>query len=246
MTYAFLFGLGLAAGTLAGVIGTGGSLILLPVLVVLYGPKEAVPIMAIASTMANLGRIGAWIRAIDWKIFLAYGLGAVPFAALGARTLIAIPAYVADVILGLFFLAVIPLRRRVGRQGAFAPGIGGMAACGAGVGFLTGLVQSTGPLSLAVFAAFGLRMGTLLGTESAASLAIYATKASTFAVMGVMTRTLLLRGVFVGSSMLIGAFAGKGIVKRIGERRFDLLLDGAIAVNAVIMLASAVREYMNA
>ncbi len=237
-----LFGLGLAAGTLAGVIGTGSSLILLPLLVVMHGPKAAVPIMAIASVMANFGRILAWFRDIDRRVLLFYSLGSVPCAVLGARTLIAIPAWTADVVLGLFFFAVIFLRRRVVATQP-EPGVKSMLACGAGVGFLTGLVQSTGPLSVVVFTSFGMRLGRLLATESAASLLIYGTKTSTFSVLGVITRPLLLQGLFIGSSLMIGAFLGKRIVRRIGERRFNLLLDLVIGVNALIMLVSAAREY---
>ena len=52
---AFLFVLivGLIAGTVSGIVGTGSSIMLMPVLVYAYGPKEAVPIMAVASVMAN-------------------------------------------------------------------------------------------------------------------------------------------------------------------------------------------------
>lgn len=242
MTLALLFAIGLLAGTLAGVVGTGASLILLPILVVLHGPKEAVPIMAIASVMANLGRIGAWWRNIDWRLLFRYSLGSVPCAALGAGTLVAIPAWIVDATLGLFLLAVIPLRRQVQMTETERPAWLTVAS-GAGVGFLTGLVQSTGPLSVAVFAAYGLKAGVLLGTESAASLLIYGMKTSTFGVLGVITRPLLLSGIFVGTSMLLGAFSGKRIVKRIGEKRFDLILDIIMGFNAVVMLAAAVHEY---
>jgi len=32
-----------------------------------FGPKEAVPIMAVAAVMGNLARILAWWREIDWR-----------------------------------------------------------------------------------------------------------------------------------------------------------------------------------
>lgn len=242
MALALLFAIGLFAGTLAGVVGTGSSLILLPILVVMHGPKEAVPIMAIGSVMANLGRIWAWWRNIDWRLLFRYSLGSVPCAALCAGTLVAIPAWIVDAVLGLFLLAVIPLRRRVGKGEREQPAWITVAS-GAGVGYLTGLVQSTGPLSVAVFASFGMKAGTLLGTESAASLLIYGTKTSTFGLLGVITRPILLSGIFIGSSMLLGAFSGKRIVKRIGEKRFDLVLDVIMGFNAAVMLAAAFHEY---
>lgn len=57
--------IGLLAGTISGIIGTGSSIILVPVLAYVYGPKEAVPIMAVAAVMANISRILAWWRDVD-------------------------------------------------------------------------------------------------------------------------------------------------------------------------------------
>ena len=47
MGFLFVLTVGLIAGTLSGIVGTGSSIRLMPVLVYQYGPKEAVPIMEI-------------------------------------------------------------------------------------------------------------------------------------------------------------------------------------------------------
>jgi uncharacterized protein len=52
-----ILGIGLVAGTISGIIGTGSSIMLVPVLAYVYGPKTAVPIMAVASVLANFSRI---------------------------------------------------------------------------------------------------------------------------------------------------------------------------------------------
>ena len=57
MSFLFVLAVGLVAGTLSGIVGTGSSVMLMPVLIYAYGPKEAVPIMAIAAVMANLDLI---------------------------------------------------------------------------------------------------------------------------------------------------------------------------------------------
>jgi hypothetical protein len=80
-----LFAVSLGAGVLSGVVGTGSSIILLPILVWLYGPKAAVPAMAIASVLANLARVIAWWRSINWRAVLAYSIPGMPAAALGAH-----------------------------------------------------------------------------------------------------------------------------------------------------------------
>src|SRR6187549_1849856 len=100
--YMFVLLTGFAAGCLSGVIGTGSSIMLLPVLVHAFGPKQAVPIMAIAAVMANLSRVLAWWREVDWKACVAYSATGIPAAALGARTLLALPSHVVDIAIGVF------------------------------------------------------------------------------------------------------------------------------------------------
>ena len=74
MGFLFVLIVGLLAGTISGIVGTGSSIMLMPVLVYQYGPKEAVPIMAVAAVMANLSRILAWWREVDWRACLAYSV----------------------------------------------------------------------------------------------------------------------------------------------------------------------------
>jgi uncharacterized membrane protein YfcA len=47
LNFLFVLAVGLVAGTLSGIVGTGSSIMLMPVLLYQYGPKQAVPIMAI-------------------------------------------------------------------------------------------------------------------------------------------------------------------------------------------------------
>src|SRR6185369_15207009 len=111
MDFALILAIGLVAGTLSGIVGFGSSIMLMPVLVIVFGPLQAVPIMAIAAIMANLSRILVWWKDIDWRICGAYSATAMPFAGLGALTLLVLPTRVIEAALGVFFIAMIGLRR---------------------------------------------------------------------------------------------------------------------------------------
>ncbi|KQO61327.1 sulfite exporter TauE/SafE family protein [Curtobacterium sp. Leaf261] len=239
LTLALLSALAIAAGVLGGVVGTGSSLILLPVLVVLYGPRAAVPIMGIAAVMGNVGRVIAWWRDIRWRPVLAYSLPGIPAAALGAHTLLSIPPGIVDVCLAAFFLVLIPARRVVARRRMHIR-LWQMAAAGAVVGFLTGLVLSTGPLSVPVFTGYGLSGGAFLGSEAASSVVLYLSKLSAFEAAGALPGDVLLRGLVIGSALLIGSVAAKSIVRRLHPRAFGLLIDGVLVVGAVGMLLALV------
>src|SRR4051794_38291396 len=150
MDYALVLMLGLVAGTVGGIVGFGTSIMVMPALVLVFGPRQAVPIMAVASIMANASRVAAWWRDVDWRTTGAYAATGVPAAILGARTLLVLPPGVVEAVLGAFFVAMIPVRRWMAAQD-WRLGRGHMAVVGAGIGFLTGIVASTGPLNAPFF-----------------------------------------------------------------------------------------------
>ena len=82
MTWLVVLALGLGAGTLSGIVGFGASIMLMPALMLAFGPQQAVPIMAIAGLLANLSRIAVWWREVDWRANAFYCVTAVPCAAL--------------------------------------------------------------------------------------------------------------------------------------------------------------------
>ncbi|HEV2675291.1 MAG TPA: sulfite exporter TauE/SafE family protein [Aliidongia sp.] len=237
-SYIFVLLVGLVAGCVSGIIGTGSSIMLLPVLVFTFGPKQAVPIMAIAAVMANVARVMAWWREVDWRACAAYSVTGVPAAALGARTLLVLPPRVIDVALGIFFLAMIPGRRWLARRN-FRIRLWQLAIAGAVIGYLTGIVLSTGPLSVPAFTAYGLSQGAFLSTEAASSLALYVSKVVTFRELGALPLPTILQGAIVGSSLMVGAFVAKRAVLRMGPETFRHLLDALMLVSGLSLLWAA-------
>ncbi|WP_413737568.1 TSUP family transporter [Sodalis sp. RH21] len=237
-TYALVFLIALAAGALSGLVGTGSSLLLLPVLVQSYGPKEAMPIMAVAAIIGNLSRMGAWWRLIDWRAASAYALLGVPAAALGAHTLLALPAWIIDAALGLFFWCMVPLNRRL-RKAKWRFSLPQLGLCGGGVGFLTGLVLSTGPLSVPVFTAYGLSGGAFLGTEAASALFLYASKVGTFAAQDALSLPTALQGLLVGAGIMAGTAGSKSLVLKLPAGIFGLLIDLLLLISGAALLCSA-------
>lgn len=239
LTYAFVLAVGLIAGTLAGIVGTGSSIMLLPVLVYEFGPKQAVPIMAIAAVMANASRIMAYWREVDWRACAAYSVTGIPAAALGARTLIELPSQAVDITMGLFFIAMVPVRHWLNRHDLKA-GLWHLAIGGAVIGYLTGIVVSSGPLSVPLFLFYGLSKGAFLGTEAASSLGLYVTKSIVFERFGVLNFDVLLKGLIAGSSLMVGSFVAKRFVTRLNANTFRYVMDVVMIVAGLSMLWSGI------
>ena len=238
LTYIFVLVVGLVAGTLSGIIGTGASIMLLPVLVIGFGAKQAVPIMAIAAVMNNIGKAVAWWREIDWRACVVYSITGIPGAALGARTLVSLPEHAVDAALGAFFLLMIPLGHWLHVK-KFSMPLWQLAVVGLVVGFLTGIVVSTGPLSVPAFTAYGLVKGAFIATEAASSLMLYISKIITFRGLGALPVEAIAQGLITGSSLIVGAFAAKWVVLRMSQTAFRLLLDALLLVSGTTMLVEA-------
>ena len=238
MEFLLILAIGLVAGTLGGIVGFGASILLMPVLVIAFGPLQAVPIMAIAAIMANLSRIAVWWREVDWRACAAYAATATPCAALGAATLLVLPTAFIEAALGVFFLCMIPVRRWMAAH-ELKLRLGHLAAIGVPVGYLTGIVVSTGPLTAPIFLAAGLVKGAFISTEAAASFIVYLAKAAVFRGFGALPAEIALKGLIVGSTLMAGAFIAKRFVLRMDAGRFRLLIDGLMLVSGVTLLTAA-------
>jgi len=240
MIWLAILSFGLAAGTLGGIVGFGGSTILMPILALAFGPKEAVPIMAIAGVLANLSRVVAWWREVDWRAAAVYCATGIPFAALGARTLLALDPRIIELVLGLFFLIMIPARRWLLNE-RFSIKLPGLALAGAGVGYLSGLVASTGPLNTPFFLAYGLVKGAFVSTEALGSLGVFGTKAIVFHTFGALPTDTIARGVIVGTSMMAGSWVAKQFLSHLDAEQFRILMDVAMLVAGLTMLWGALQ-----
>ena len=240
MEFAFVLVAGLFAGTLGGIVGTGSSLVLMPILVVMFGPRQAVPIMAIAAIMGNLGRVLAWRREIAWRSCFAYCTTAVPGAMLGARMLLTIPPGVAETALGVFFLSLVPVRRWLAKR-EFRLSTTHLMLLGAPLGVLTGLVVSTGPLTVPLFTFHGLERGAFLGTEAASSVGMYVAKVATFQAFGALGGEVVLQGLIVGLTLMAGSFIGRFVVLALSPGAYRTLIDGLMVCSGLTLLWAAVR-----
>jgi uncharacterized membrane protein YfcA len=240
IAYALVLAVGAIAGLVSGIVGTGATIILLPVLTLAFGPKEAIPIMAIVALMSNFAKITSWWRDIDWRACAAYALGGIPGAALGARAMLALPSQAVDIALGSFFLIVIPGRRWLAARHYKVPLVA-LIPAGAVIGFLTGIVVSTGPITVPLFTAYGLVKGAFIATEAAASLAVYISKATTFHAFGALPADIMLKGLITGSSVMAGTYVARLVVERLSIATFQRLLDGVMLISGLALLWAAMR-----
>ncbi len=233
--------LGLLAGLVGGIIGFGTTIILMPPLIYIYGSLMTIPIIAITATIANLSRVLIWWKSIDWKVCFIYSAFAIPAVVLGANTLVSIHQKIIEIILGIFLLTLIPIRRWMRRQQMVIT-LWQMALVGAGIGYLTGIVATTGAINTPFFLAFGLTKGAYLGTEAASSLSIFITKGIVFHQLGVIDWAAISQGLFLGACVFIGSLLSKRIVTHMKEEQFVKIMEGVIAISGITILVMSILD----
>jgi uncharacterized membrane protein YfcA len=141
-------------------------------------------------------------------------------------------------ILGAMFLLMIPARRWLLARG-LRINAWHMALVGAGIGFLSGMVASTGPINTPFYLAYGLVKGGYLATEALGSMAIGITKAVVFQRFNALPWETVARGLVIGATLMIGSRLAKGFVLRLDAHQFRVLMDCLLAGAGLMLLWGA-------
>lgn len=239
MLYALLGAI--VVGLTLGLLGSGGSILTIPVLVYLAGESSKV---AIAESLAIVGLIAlvgampyARHREVSWQSVLLFGGPGLAGAYLGATLARWVPGAAQLTLFGAVMLAAAVVMFRGRPETSTRPPRGGwrVALTGLGVGVMTGLVGVGGGFMIvpALVLLVGLPMRTAVGTSLSI---IVLNSASGFAkyldVLDASGQVVDVR--------LIGIFAGFGIVgslvgQRVGRRVPQAQLRRGFAVFLVVM-----------
>ena len=138
--FAILIAVAFVAATLAAVTGFGGAAVLLPVLVVVFGAREAIPILTVAQLAGNGSRVWFNRRAIDFSVVKWFALGGVPAATLGGILFAKAPLGPLTRGLGVFLILLV-VWRHARRTPPRMP-LRGFAVLGACSSFLSALLGS--------------------------------------------------------------------------------------------------------
>ncbi len=208
---------------------------LLPVLVLFFGARDAIPILTVAQLVGNGSRVWLNRREVALPVVGWFALGGVPLALAGGWLFAAAPVPLLTRGLGAFLLLVALVRR----SGVWRPRrlpLRSFTLLGAGFSFLSALVGSVGPLMAPFFLAYGLVKGAYIGTEAAATVVMHVAKLAAYGGAAILTARGMLAGLALGPLMVGGSWVGKRIVDRLPEQVFVLLIEVVMAAAGLAFL----------
>lgn len=183
---ALYLGLGAFAGTLAGLFGIGGGLVIVPVLIFSFGLQGVSPEiaahLAVGTSLATIVFTSvSSIRAhndrdaVRWDVFRAMTVGIVIGAALGAVTVSMLPGESLELIIGIFVILVaLKMLFEVSpKPGRDVPGKLGLGGAGAGIGWASAIFGiGGGTLTVPFLSWCNVRMQHAVGTSAACGFPI--------------------------------------------------------------------------
>lgn len=214
----------LVASTLAAVTGFGGAAVLLPILVLVFGVRDAIPILTVAQLIGNGSRVWFNRRELALPVVGWFALGGVPAALVGGVLFATAPLSFLKRLLGIFLLGMVAYRH-LGKQSSLRLPLRGFAAIGAIFSFLSALLGSVGPIMAPFFLAYGLVKGAYIGTEAFATVVMHVTKLVAYGGMSVLTLNGIVAGLALGPIMIFGSYVGKKILDRLPEHLFVWLIE---------------------
>ncbi len=215
------------ASALAAVTGFGGAAVLLPILVLTYGVRDAIPILTVAQLIGNGSRV--WFNRHELKLPVVgwFSIGAVPAALAGGVLFASAPLSFLKRLLGIFLLATV-VYRHMSKARTFRPSLRSFAGIGAIFSFLSALLGSVGPIMAPFFLAYGLVKGAYIGTEAFATVVMHVTKLVAYGGTSILTSANVMAGLALGPIMVFGSFVGKRVLDRLPERVFVWLIEATL------------------
>lgn len=222
-----LFSAAFIASSIAAVAGTGGGIILLPVLISVFGVREAVPMYAVAQLIGNLSRVAFNWSKIEFRVVAWFAVGAIPAAILGSWLFTRIPDTGLLRALGVFLIVSVIIRHlRPSMRTTFAPSW--FAPIGGIFSVVSAIAGSAGPFLAPFYLSYGLVKGAFIGTEALGTAVMHVTKLLSYQGLGAMSPAIWLTGLLIGPVMIAGSYTGKLVLNRIPIHIFVWIVEAVI------------------
>ncbi len=227
--------------SISGVAGFGGGVLVLPVLVWVYGPEVAVPVVAIFQFIGTATRVWLNREFVNWKVAGWFAAGSTPFAILGSFLFISADTGLLVRVMGggmiaLVVLTQLPRQLYQGRQVRMT--LWGFLPLGGVSGFLASVMGIPGPFAPVFYIAYGLKPREYMATFSLGMFLIQVPKLAVYSGGELLTPLTAGLGLSLGVVAVGGAYFGAKALRRIPEKVFAAGINAIVFAFGVLFLAT--------
>lgn len=200
-------------------VGLGGSLILVPALLLVLGAKEAVAVAALLLALNNFAKLAVYVRTIPWRESAGVVLLTVVGSFVGASLLVGVSdrfVHIAAILSIAFSLMVERLQLRM-------PSRLDARTLALGSGLTSGVSGTSGPLKGVALRRLELDRAHLVGAAAVVSLAADLSKTAVFASNDLLSGDSATLAATAIPLMVLATAAGRHINRAIGDRGYAVL-----------------------
>lgn len=222
------------------VSGFAGGLLLSVCLAPILGVKAVIPVVSVALIISNSSRLWLFRHAVNWRVYRAVMITALPAIIIGAYIYVYLPVSIIAIMLGVFLILSIPLRRYL-KKHDFKVGLRGLTMVGGVFGLMAGTAIGAGLLLGPFLLGAGVVGEGLVGMIAAIGLTVNMTKILVFGSTALLDFKLFLSGVMVGIWTVPGAYTGRWIVRRTSIRLHTILVEMLIFFGGCYFIYQGIR-----
>lgn len=215
-----------AAFTLSSSAGLGGSLILVPGMSMLLGPKEGVAVASLLLAVNNVAKVAAYRRTVPIRAAAVIAAATAVGAAVGARLLVAAPDRWVGV--GVIVAMALTLAFEASRRARPALRLGWAPALAVASGASSGFSGTSGPMKGIALRSLALDRMHLVGAASIVSLVGDATKTAVYAEASLLGGGSWLVAIAAVPLMIAATAVGQRLNADMSERAFFGLFWGVM------------------
>ncbi|MEW6056570.1 MAG: sulfite exporter TauE/SafE family protein [Bdellovibrionota bacterium] len=232
-----LFFTSTATSAVSATLGMAGGLILLSVLTMLVGTRDAIPLHGFAQFCSNGGRLFYLWRHIEWKIAARFSLLVIPGGFLGIKTANVLNVNGVQLIVAVVILWFIHGPRL---KAVRTPKPNFFIWLGFISSFAGMIAGATGPMIIPFFMNLGLEKKKLIGTKAFCQSLIHFIKIPAFVFFGNFNfaANSRLLALFAVSSFL-GAWIGTKIIDRMSVNLYEKIIKWTVTLMALRMVSQA-------
>jgi uncharacterized protein len=205
------------AFTLSAAAGMGGSLLLVPAMALVFGPKAGIALAAVLLSYNNVWKLAAFRRDVPVRSALPLLVLSVLGSAAGARLMLAAPEHL--VYTAIFVVVVTSFTLEHTGRPIIQPALGALLAAGAGL--LSGFAGTSGPLKGLALRTLQVDRTRFVGAASLISLGGDVAKVLVFIPLLALRGDALLAALCAIPLAPGAVILGRSINQRMGERAFS-------------------------
>lgn len=234
--YAAVFFAGMAAYVISVVSGGGGSLLLIPAINFMFGPKVVAPIINLGDLIGRPSRLIIFWKHIRWDVVKWYAPSAVAGVLLAGWLFTKADAGWFQVIIGVFLLSTIFQYRFGKKERTFEMKKWYWLPLGVGVAAVSTIVGGLGPVLNPFYLNAGILKEEMIATKTANSFFMGVVQIGTYSFLGALYGDLWILGIVLGLGATAGNLVGKKLLSSMTDETFRKYVLAVMVISGAYMI----------